>query len=260
MAQPRWLRFQSADGGRIAVHEGQRTVGGRVVNATFFALAFIAAANPKLLAIDLLLIENRRPRAMFASLLAAGIATGVAIGLVILLAIPAHQYHSEKKASAGLDLALGLILLLVGGLLMTGIVAHVWARRQRSAKRPGKKRKFGADWAQRALRESHLGVAFLVGFICGLPGAAYLAALHNLTTGKFSAGYQIVAVILFMIVAFLLIIVPWVLLLIWPARTASLLRRAMAWVTTHAMALIAWVCLLLGVYLTAGGLVRLITA
>ncbi len=35
------------------------------MNAQFFALAFIAALNPKLLAIDLLLIENRRPRAIF---------------------------------------------------------------------------------------------------------------------------------------------------------------------------------------------------
>jgi hypothetical protein len=230
------------------------------VNATFFALAFIAAANPKLLAIDLLLIENRRPQAMFASLVAAGLATGVAIGLIILLLLPPHSYHSEKKASAGLDLALGVILLLVGGLVMTGLVAHVWARRPRSAKRAGKKRKFGADWAQRALRESHLGVAFVVGFICGLPGAAYLAALHNLTIGKFSTATEVIAIIVFMIIAFLLIIGPWVLLLVWPSGTASLLRRAMAWVTGHAMGLIAWVCLLLGVFLTASGLVRLITA
>ena len=33
-----------------------------VMNAEFFALAFLAALNPKLLALDLLLIENRRPR------------------------------------------------------------------------------------------------------------------------------------------------------------------------------------------------------
>jgi hypothetical protein len=42
------------------------------VNAEFFALAFSAALNPKLLAIDLLLIENRRPRAMFLCAVARG--------------------------------------------------------------------------------------------------------------------------------------------------------------------------------------------
>jgi len=47
------------------------------VNAEFFALAFTAALNPKLLAIDLLLIENRRPRAMFLCVLLGGITVGL---------------------------------------------------------------------------------------------------------------------------------------------------------------------------------------
>jgi hypothetical protein len=42
------------------------------MNAEFFALAFLSALNPKLLALDLLLMENRRPRAMFVCLLLGG--------------------------------------------------------------------------------------------------------------------------------------------------------------------------------------------
>jgi hypothetical protein len=41
------------------------------MNAEFFALAFPSALTPKLLTLDLLLIENRRPRAMFLCLLLA---------------------------------------------------------------------------------------------------------------------------------------------------------------------------------------------
>ena len=52
------------------------------MNAEFFALAFIAALNPKLLALDLLLIENRRPRAMFLCLLLGGMTVALAIGLL----------------------------------------------------------------------------------------------------------------------------------------------------------------------------------
>jgi phosphotransferase system glucose/maltose/N-acetylglucosamine-specific IIC component len=226
----------------------------------FFALAFIAAANPKLLAIDLLLIENRRPQTMFRCLLAAGVATGVTIGLIVVLVVPAHAYHSERQASAGVDLALGLILLLIGGLVMTGILAQMWARRSRSGRLTGKKRKGHTDWAQRALREPRLGVAFLVGFICGLPGAAYLAALHNLVISKTATGTEVVAVFVFVIISFLLIIVPWLLLAIWPSGTANMLRRTLAWVTGHAMALIAWICILLGAFLTVSGIVRLLTA
>ena len=43
------------------------------MNAQFFVLAFTAALNPKFLAIDLLLIENRRPRAMFLCVLIGGL-------------------------------------------------------------------------------------------------------------------------------------------------------------------------------------------
>ena len=46
------------------------------VNAEFSALAFTAALNPKLLALDLLLIENRRPRAMFLCALLGGMIAG----------------------------------------------------------------------------------------------------------------------------------------------------------------------------------------
>jgi len=230
----------------------------------FFALAFIAAANPKLLALDLLLIENRRPRAMFASTLTAGIATGVTVGLIIILALPSSSIHSQRKASAGLDLAIGVLLLLIGGLLMTGILAQVWARRPRSgrsANRAEKKKHQGAaEWAQHALRESHLWVAFLVGFIVGLPGAAYLTALHNLLHSKSSTGTEVAAVIIFVVIEFLLIIIPSLLLEIWPARTTSVLKGMLAWVTSHGLALIAWICLLLGVYLTISGIVRLLNA
>ena len=50
------------------------------MNAQFFALALTAALNPKLLAIDLLLIENRRPRAMFLCVLLGGLRVAALAG------------------------------------------------------------------------------------------------------------------------------------------------------------------------------------
>ena len=90
------------------------------MNAEFFALAFTAALNPKLLALDLLLIENRRPRAMFLCVLLGGMTVALAIGLLDVLTVHADAISSQGKASAGVDLALGLILLAAGGLLATG--------------------------------------------------------------------------------------------------------------------------------------------
>ena len=90
------------------------------MNAEFFALAFFAALNPKLLAIDLLLAENRRPRAMFLCVLIGGLTVGLTIGLLDVLVFHADAISSQKTVSAGVDLALGLLLLAVGALVATG--------------------------------------------------------------------------------------------------------------------------------------------
>jgi len=65
------------------------------VNAEFFALAFSAALNPKLLAIDLLLIENRRPRAMFSCLLLGGMTVALTIGLLDVLTVHADALKAQ---------------------------------------------------------------------------------------------------------------------------------------------------------------------
>src|SRR6266481_1302074 len=125
------------------------------MNAEFFALAFFAALNPKLLAVDLLLIENRRPRAMFLCVLLGGLTVGLTIGLLDVLVFHADAINSQKTVSAGVDLTLG-----------------------------------------------RLGLAMLIGALVGIPGAAYLTALHNLVTSKSSTATQVVAVVIFVLIEF----------------------------------------------------------
>jgi len=227
------------------------------VNAEFFALAFSAALNPKLLAIDLLLIENRRPRAMFLCLLAGGMTVALTIGLLDVLTIHADALKAQGKASAGVDLALGLILLLVGVLLATGRIHG----RQRTpvpagAGVPDKPEKKDG-WAQRVLGEPRLGLAVLIGAIIGLPGASYLTALHHLIAGHYSTLTQVIAVVVFVIIEFLLIIIPFAFLELWPEATKAALKRAQGWLTGHVLQLMVGIALLLGGYLTISALIRL---
>src|SRR5271154_846896 len=149
------------------------------MNAEFFALAFLSALNPKLLALDLLLIENRRPRLMFLCLLLGGLTVAAAIGLLDVLVFHADAIKSQGKVSAGVDLALGLLLLAAGALLATG---RLHGRRTAPVpagtaqpEEPEKK----DSWAQRALSEPRFGLAMLVGAVIGIPGATHLAAPHN---------------------------------------------------------------------------------
>jgi Sap, sulfolipid-1-addressing protein len=234
------------------------------VNAAFFALAFTAAANPKLLGLDLLLIENRRPRAMFACILAGGLGVAIAIGLIDVLVVKAHAIGGQRSASAAIDLTLGLLLVFLGVLLLTG---YLPIRRKSARSAPGnpggqatqqkQEKEKKENWAVRALREPRLGLAAVIGVLVGLPGAAYLTALDRLSSPSNSTGTQVGGVVVFALIEFVLIIVPWVFLELWPERTASVLKQAQHWLGRHAKQLIAWIALLLGAYLVIEAIVRL---
>jgi hypothetical protein len=231
------------------------------MSAEFFALAFVAALNPKLLAIDLLLIENRRPRAMFLCVLLGGLTVGLTIGLLDVLVLHADAINSQKTVSAGIDLALGLLLLAAGGLVVTGRLhgrrkAAVQAGGGGQPEKPEREKKDG--WAQRVLAQPRLGFAMLVGALIGIPGAAYLSALHDLITGKSSTATQVVAVVLFVLIEFSLIIIPFVFLELRPEATKAALKHAQDWLLAHARQLMAYTALILGAYLAVSGLIRLI--
>jgi hypothetical protein len=227
------------------------------MNAEFFALAFLAAVNPKLLALDLLLVENRRPRAMFLWLLTGGLTVGVTIGLLDVLVFHIDAINTQRSIGAGVDLALGLFLLAAGALVATG---RLHGRRKAPVpagdRQPEKKEKKDS-WAQRLLAEPRLALAVLVGAVIGIPGASYLTALHHLVAGKYSTATEVIAVFVFVIISFLLIIIPYAFLELRPEATKARLKRSQLWLGSHAKQLIAVVAVLLGAYLTISALVRL---
>ena len=227
------------------------------MNAEFFVLAFLSALNPKLLALDLLLVENRRPRAMFLCVLLGGMTVALTIGLLDVLVFHADAIKAQGKVSAGVDLAVGLLLLAAGALLATG---RLHGRRKAPVPAgggpPGKPEKKDG-WAQRVLSEPRPGLAMLVGALIGIPGATYLTALHNLVTGTSSTATQVLAVVIFVIIDFLLIIIPFAFLELRPEATKALLKHSQDWLLSHALQLMASVALLLGAYLAVSGLVRL---
>jgi uncharacterized membrane protein len=233
------------------------------MNAEFFALAFLAGLNPKLLALDLLLIENRRPRAMFVWLLVGGLTVGVTIGLLDVLVFHLDAINNQRSVGAGVDLALGLFLLVAGALVATG---RLHGRRKapvpdrdpqpEEPEEPEKKEKKDS-WAQRLLAEPRLALAVLVGAVIGIPGASYLTALHHLVAGKYSTATEVIAVFVFVIISFLLIIIPYAFLELRPEATKARLKRSQLWLGSNAKQLIAAVALILGAYLSISALVRL---
>ena len=65
------------------------------------------------------------------------------------------------------------------------------------------------------------------------------------------------AVVIFVIIDFLLIIIPFAFLELRPEATKALLKRSQDWLLSHALRLMAAIALLLGAYLAISALVRL---
>jgi hypothetical protein len=97
----------------------------------------------------------------------------------------------------------------------------------------------------------------LVGAVIGIPGAAYLTALHHLVAGNYSTTTEVIAVFVFVFIAFWPIIIPFAFLLMRPETTEARLKRGQVWLLSHAKQLMVAIALLLGTYLTVSALVRL---
>jgi Sap, sulfolipid-1-addressing protein len=97
----------------------------------------------------------------------------------------------------------------------------------------------------------------LVGALIGIPGAAYLSALHKLISGKSQTATQVAVVVVFVLIEFTLIIVPFVFLEVRPEATRATLKHAQDWLRPHARQLMAYTALILGAYLAVSGLIRL---
>jgi hypothetical protein len=202
---------------------------------------------------------------MFLCLLLGGMTVALTVGLLDVLVFHADALKHQATVGAGVDLAVGLLLLAAGALLATG---RVHGRRKVPVPAGGgppatkeeeeeKKKKKKNGWAQRVLGEPRLGLAMLVGAVIGIPGASYLAALHDLVTGKSSTLIQVIAVVIFVVIDFLLIIIPFAFLELRPEATKARLRHTQDWLLSHALQLMAAIALLLGAYLAISGLVRL---
>jgi hypothetical protein len=90
---------------------------------------------------------------MFLCVLLGGMTVALTVGLLDVLVFHADAIHSQGTVSAGVDLALGLLLLAVGALVVTG---RLHGRRKVPAlagdgqpEKPEKKDR----WAQRVLAE-----------------------------------------------------------------------------------------------------------
>ena len=227
------------------------------MNAAFFGLAGLAALNPKLLIIALILATNRRPRSMFGCFLLGGMGLGIAVGLLDVFVVHLDAIKAQNHASGGLDLALGIPLLIVGALLAANHL-HIHRRRPRPPREQKAPSKL-EGWAMRVLHEPRYGLAVLIGAAVGTPGASYLLALHHLVASKTPATVAVIAVLVFVAINFALVLVPAVFEVVRPQGAEDAIKRFKDWIVSHERQIAAAVALLAGAFMVITGTLRVLS-
>ena len=224
--------------------------------AEIFLLALYAAFYPTLLAAVVILLAQSRPRRLLTVYLLGGMTVSIVAGLVIVFALSdsdwlEHGEHSSLSWTA--DLTFGGLALLAAVALSLRADERMRERRRRRHPKPEEKRR-GEPWSQRILARGSTPIVFLAALVINVPGAAYLIALKDIAAGGYGTAEQVLLVLGFNLVMFVLAEVPLVGLWVAPERTNELVQRMNAWMTSHGREIAVGVCLFFGAFLIVRGL------
>jgi hypothetical protein len=227
-------------------------------------LALAAAANPALLAAVTLMLFLPSPKRLLLGYLAGGLLVSLSLGFVIVFVV-----HDSGATSAGrnaispsIDIALGLILLLVAYVLQGGHDQRLKERRQqkKAAKAGGEEAaEKGPSKVEQLLGRGSARITFALGVVLTLPGISYLAALHDLQTLGYGTVGEILVIIGFNLVLLILLEVPLAGFFVAPERTVVEVRRFRSWLTRSGRRMAVNGAAILGVLLLIRGLIGYLT-
>lgn len=216
-------------------------------------LALYAALYPTLLAAVVILLSQPRRLQLLAAYLAGGLAISIGLGLVIVLSLEGSVHSSRSALSWEADLAVGGLALLLAVALATGADQRFSERRK--AKHPPREKADGREpWSQRILSRGSVPIVFAAGLVINLPGAAYLIGLKDIAAGDHSVAGEIVLIVSFNLIMFLLAEIPLLGLLLAPERTEELVGRTDHWLSANGRRIAMVMSALLGAFLIARGL------
>jgi len=220
-------------------------------------LSLTASLNPTLVAATTVMLLLDSPAKLMAGYLLGAYMTSIALGLVIVFSLSnsSATNTTENTVSPAVDIGLGAIALAVAFVLYTG--RHERFRERRRAKKEAKGPKEPARW-QRELSKGSPRVTFAVGALLTLPGASYLAGLHDIAKLNYSTAVTVLVVIGFNLVMLWLLEVPLAAFLVAPEWTPRAIERAKLWVSRHAHVFAVRGFAALGTLLVIKGLIGLL--
>jgi Sap, sulfolipid-1-addressing protein len=221
-------------------------------------LSLTASLNPTLVAATTVMLLLDKPSRLMLGYLLGAYMTSITLGLVIVFSLSnsSTTNTTENTISPAVDIGLGAIALAISFVLYTGRHERLKERRrERKAAKPDK----GPPRWQRELSKGSARTTFIVGALLTLPGASYLAGLHDIHDLKYSTAATVLLVIGFNLVMLWLLEVPLASFVVAPDWTPRAIERAKLWVSRHAHMFAVRGSAAVGVLLVIKGIVGLVS-
>ena len=150
--------------------------------------------NPTLVAATTVMLLLDKPARLMGGYLLGAYLTSITLGLVIVFSLSnsTATNTTENTISPAVDIGLGAIALAIAFVLYTGRAERLrQRRRERKADKPDK----GPPRWQRELSKGSAKTTFVIGALLTLPGASYLAGLHQIHKLKYSTTATVLLVV-----------------------------------------------------------------
>jgi hypothetical protein len=212
-------------------------------------LAIASGISPAILAVVIVVLHRPRPQRLLAAYLFGGMLASIALGIAIVRSLSGLSAFSGSSPAADpvVNFTVGALALLVAYALLTDRDARLEARRRE--RRPTRD-----PWSERVLNRGTAPIAFAVGVVLNLPGAFYLVALKDIAVSGHGFGRQLLAIVVFNLIMFILAEVPLLGYSFAPEATQRRVEGLNDWMARHARQIVIAVATAIGLYLVARGI------
>jgi Sap, sulfolipid-1-addressing protein len=224
-----------------------------------FLLSLVAAANASLLAAVTVMLFLPSPKRLLLGFLLGALLISLTTGFVIVFAV----HHSSATSTAqntlspAMDIALGLIALLVAYVLGSGRDERLKNRLRKKKEDEGAEK--SPSKVEQVLGRGSARVTFAVGVVLTLPGVAYLAALRELDNLNYGTVPTVLIILGFNVMLLLLLEIPLVGYALAPERTVVEVQRFRAWLSRSGRRMAIIGAAGIGALLIARGVIGLLT-
>jgi hypothetical protein len=241
---------------------------------TVLLMAVVTAAEPKGIAVVVYMLSRSKPLRLLVPYFIGAFGLNMIIGAIVLFVLKGVGAGKKSSVPPQIEVAVGALALIFGALVASGFAERVRdrARQRRPSATPARSPQGSAPHdslqdlpgfsklparAQAALQSDSPWLAWIIGLGGGLPGAYYLAAIAAILKAGDNAGVQVVALIVFNVIAFAVIEIPIVSYAAAPEATRARFGQLSDWASANQRLLVSLLAAVVGVYLLVVGISKL---